>query len=76
LQSYTDDEILQNNSKQDYFYRKAIHKTKNSCSVCNDQRWRKQNGTNKKLLKQEDDDHVWNEIAKFKRENARLNNEK
>ncbi len=76
LQSYTDDEILQNNSKQDYFYRKAIHKTKNSCSVCNDQRWRKQNGINKKLLKQEDDDHVWNEIAKFKRENARLTNEK
>ncbi|UJR28714.1 hypothetical protein I4U23_009943 [Adineta vaga] len=75
LQSYTDDEIAQNNTKQDYSYRKAIHKTKNSCSVCNDQRWRKTNGIPKKTLKQEDDDHVWNEITKYKREYARLTNE-
>ncbi|CAF0902786.1 unnamed protein product [Adineta steineri] len=76
LQSYTDDEIIQNNTKEDFSYRKAIQKTKNSCSVCNDQRWKKPpNGLNKKTLKQEDDDHVWNEITKFKRENARLSNE-
>jgi hypothetical protein len=76
LQCYTDDEILQNKSRNDYFYRKAIHKTKNSCSVCNDHRWKKQTGINKKFLKQEDDDHVWNEVTKLKRENGRLINEK
>ncbi|CAF0899230.1 unnamed protein product [Rotaria sp. Silwood1] len=75
LQSYTDDEILQTNSKNDFFYRKAIHKTKNGCSVCNDHRWRKQTENNRKLLKQEDDDHVWNEVTKLKRENAKLTNE-
>ncbi|CAF4549852.1 unnamed protein product, partial [Rotaria sp. Silwood2] len=75
LQSYTDDEILQTNSKNDFFYRKAIHKTKNSCSVCNDHRWRKPTGNNRKLLKQEDDDHVWNEVTKLRRENSKLTNE-
>ncbi|CAF1098835.1 unnamed protein product [Rotaria sordida] len=75
LQSYTDDEILQTNSKNDFFYRKAIHKTKNGCSVCNDHRWKKQTGNNRKLLKQEDDDNVWNEVTKLRRENAKLTNE-
>jgi hypothetical protein len=76
LQSYTDDEILQKNSKNDFSYRKAVHKTKIGCSICTDQRWKKQTGSNKKLLKQEDDDHVWNEVTKLRRDNTRLNNEK
>ena len=76
LQSYTDDEILQNNTKQDYSYRRAIRKTRNICSVCNDQRWKKTNGVKKNALKQEDDDQVWNEISKYKRESARITNEK
>ncbi|CAF1450168.1 unnamed protein product [Adineta ricciae] len=75
LQSYTDDEILQNNTKQDYSYRRAIRKTRNICSVCNDQQWKKTNGVQKNALKQEDDDQVWNEISKYKRESARITNE-
>jgi hypothetical protein len=31
---------------------------------------------NRKILKQEDDDHVWNEVTKLRRENGRLTNEK
>ncbi|CAF0935825.1 unnamed protein product [Adineta ricciae] len=75
LQSYTDDEILQNNTKQDYSYRRAIRKTRNICSVCNDQQWKKTNGVKRNALKQEDDDQVWNEISKYKRESARITNE-
>ncbi len=76
LQSYTDDEILQKNCKNDFFYRKSIRKIRNGCSICNDQRSKKQPGINKKLLKQEDDDHIWNEVTKLKRENSKLTNEK
>ena len=76
LQSYTDDEIVQKNSSNDHFYRMAIRKPKAGCSVCNDQRWRKQTGTKRKMLKHEDDDGVWNEITKLRRENAKLINEK
>ncbi|CAF2044454.1 unnamed protein product [Rotaria magnacalcarata] len=75
LQSYTDEEILQVNSKNDFSYRKAIRKTKNSCSVCNDQRWKRPTKNNRKLFKQEDDDQVWNEVTKLRREHARLTNE-
>lgn len=76
LQSYTDDEAFRKASDDDFFYRKAIRKTRNGCSVCNDHRWRKQSGITRKLLKQEDDDHVWNEVTKLRRENGRLTNEK
>jgi uncharacterized protein YaaW (UPF0174 family) len=76
LQSYTDDESFQKNSQNEFFYRKIIRKTKTGCSVCNDQRRRKQIGSNRKLLKHEDDDNVWNEVTKLRRENARLMNEK
>ncbi|UJR20851.1 hypothetical protein I4U23_023961 [Adineta vaga] len=75
LQSYTDDETLQKNSNNDYFYGRAIRKNKVGCSICNDQRRRRQTGSNRKLLKQEDDDSVWNEVTKLRRENARLVNE-
>lgn len=75
LQSYTDDELRQLNSKNDFFYRKAIRKTRNGCSVCNDHRWRKPTGLNKRILRQEDDDHVWNEVTKLRRENNKLTNE-
>ncbi len=67
---------MNKNSPNDFFYRKAIRKTRNGCSVCNDHRWRKQTGMNRKILKQEDDDHVWNEVTKLRRENGRLTNEK
>ncbi|CAF3604890.1 unnamed protein product [Rotaria sordida] len=75
LQSYTDDELIQKQTKSDYFYGKAIRKTRSGCSVCHNQRQRKQIGINKKIFKQEDDDNVWNEITKLKRENTRLINE-
>jgi hypothetical protein len=64
------------NSNNEFFYRKAIRKTKIGCSVCNDQRKRKQMGGNRKVLKHEDDDNVWNEVTKLRRENARVTNEK
>ncbi len=73
LESYTDDELF---PKNDFFYRKSIRKNKTGCSVCNNQRRRKQIGSNKKILKHEDDDNVWNEVTKLRRENARLINEK
>lgn len=76
LQSYTDDEAFRKTSDEDFFYRKAIRKTRNGCSVCNDHRWRKQSGITRKLLKQEDDDHVWNEVTKLRRDSGRLTNEK
>ncbi len=76
LQSYTDDESLQKNSNYDYSYRRAIRKNRTGCSICNNQRRRKQTGLNRKILKHEDDDNVWNEVTKLRRENARLNNEK
>lgn len=76
LQSYTDEEILQTNTKTDFSYRRAIHKTKNSCSVCNDQRWRKPTKNKKKAFRQEDDDQVWNEVTRLRRETAKLTNEK
>ena len=37
---------------------------------------RKQTGINRKILKHEDDDNVWNEVTKLRRENGRLINEK
>ena len=74
LQSYTDDEL--NQTKNDAFYRKILRKNKVGCSVCNDQRRRKQQtGTNRKLLRHEDDDGVWNEVTKLRRENGKLINE-
>ncbi len=76
LQSYTDDEAYQTTAKNDLFYRKAIRKNKIGCSVCNDQRRRRQTGTNRRILRHEDDDNVWNEVTKLRRENARLINEK
>ncbi|CAF3889531.1 unnamed protein product [Rotaria sp. Silwood2] len=75
LQSYTDDELLQKQTKNDYYYGKAIRKTRSGCSVCHNQRQRKQTGTNRKIFKQEDDDNIWNEVTKLRRENARLTNE-
>ncbi|CAF1063887.1 unnamed protein product [Adineta ricciae] len=75
LQSYTDDEALQKNCINDYFYGRAIRKNKIGCSVCNEQRRRRQTGANRKVLKHEDDDNVWNEVTKLRRENARLVNE-
>jgi len=72
LQSYTDDESIPKNAKNDFFYRK----TKSGCSVCNDQRRRKQIGTTRKMFRHEDDDNVWNEITKLRRDNGRLINEK
>ncbi len=73
LQSYTDDEF---SPKNEVFYGKAIRRNRTGCSVCNDQRRRKQMGLNRKILKHEDDDNVWNEVTKLRRENARLMNEK
>ncbi|CAF4848757.1 unnamed protein product [Rotaria sp. Silwood1] len=75
LQSYTDDELLQKQTNNDYFYGKAIRKTRSGCSVCYNQRRKKQIGTNRKIFKQEDDDNVWNEVTKLRRENTRLTNE-
>ncbi len=72
LQSYTDDETISKNVKNDFIYRK----TKSGCSVCNDQRRRKQIGTTRKMFRHEDDDNVWNEVTKLRRDNARLINEK
>lgn len=76
LQSYTDDEALQKNCNNDYSYGRVIRKNKVGCSVCNEQKRRRQLGPNRKVLKQEDDDSVWNEVTKLRRENARLVNEK
>jgi hypothetical protein len=76
LQSYTDEESLMKNSKNEFFYRNAVRNNKLGCSVCNDQRRRKQMGIGRKILKHEDDDNVWNEVTKLRRENARLTNEK
>ncbi len=72
LQSYTDDETLPRNAKNDFLYRKA----RTGCSVCNDQRRRKQIGPTRRMLRHEDDDNVWNEVTKLRRDNARVINEK
>lgn len=51
-------------------------KAKSGCSVCQDQRARRQVGAKRKVFRQEDDDNVWNEIGKLRRDNGRLVNEK
>ena len=76
LQSYIDEEILEKKSKNTYFYGKTRRRTKAGCSVCNDQRRKRQIEVNQRILKQEDDDNVWNEVTKLRRENSRLTNEK
>lgn len=76
LQLYTDDQVTQKTIPMDFSYRKAIRKSKIGCSVCNDHRWRKATGTNERVLKQEDDDQIWNEITKLRRDNNRLTDEK
>ncbi|CAF2263431.1 unnamed protein product [Rotaria magnacalcarata] len=75
LQSYIDDESCQKKNNNDYFYGKVIRKNKTGCTVCDNQRRRKQIGTSKKIFKNEDDDGVWNEVTKLRRDNARLINE-
>lgn len=74
---YADDEISQKLIPVDYSYRRAVKKSKIGCSICNDHRWRKANNVqNSNIFKQEDDDKVWNELFKLRRENARLIDEK
>ncbi|CAF1204714.1 unnamed protein product [Adineta steineri] len=75
LQSYTDDEILQKTTPNNYFYGRVIRKNKVGCSVCDDQQRRKPAGSKRKVLKHEDDDNVWNEVTKLRRENAKVVNE-
>lgn len=60
----------------DFSYRKAVRKAKTGCSICDDHRWRKSVGINAKVFKQEDDDAIWNEATKLRKENARLHEEK
>ena len=76
LQSYTEDEAVQKYGSTNSSVRRAVRKNKTGCSVCQEQRWKKQTGTKRKLFKQEDDDSIWNEVTKLRRENARLINEK
>ena len=76
LQSYTDDESNGKYSKNDLSYRKVIRRPKSGCSVCADQRRRNPRKSTRKFLRHEDDDNVWNEVTKLRRENARLINEK
>lgn len=76
LQLYTDDESLQRNHQIDYSYRKAVRKNQIGCSICNDHRWRKVTGANQKIFRHEDDDQIWNEVTKLRKDNARLCDEK
>lgn len=77
LQCYTDDDTNGKCSRNnDLFYGKAIRRPKTGCSVCADIRRRNPMKSTRKLLRHEDDDNVWNEVTKLRRENARLNNEK
>jgi ribosomal 50S subunit-associated protein YjgA (DUF615 family) len=75
FQSYTDEEQAQRTSLNDSVARRAVKKSRTVCSVCQDQR-RRQAGNKRKLLRQEDDDSVRDEIDKLRRENGRLVNEK
>ncbi|CAF0919771.1 unnamed protein product, partial [Didymodactylos carnosus] len=70
LQSYIDEQ-----QSNDYDYKKPKN-FKNGCSVC-DRRWSKNAKLTTKTvrLKQEDDDGVWNEVGKLRRQNTHLTNE-
>lgn len=76
LQTYIDEESVQKKNNNDCFYGRGIRKNKTGCTVCNNLRKRKPMGTQKRVFKNEDDDGVWNEVTKLRRENARLINEK
>jgi hypothetical protein len=76
LESYKNQQEAQSWNVSNRFSLLNNRQRRSGCSVCLNQHWRQQTGNKRKLLKQEDDDSIWNEVTKLRRENTRFTDEK